>query len=97
MELTAVGELWEWRGPAPYFFVTVPAAQSDELHAVARAVSYGWGMVAVRATVGSTTWSTSLFRKDGRYVLPVKDAVRTAERLREGDVVEARLVLTLGA
>ena len=25
-------KIWFWRGPSPFYFVTVPAEQSDELH-----------------------------------------------------------------
>jgi hypothetical protein len=38
-------------------------------------------------------WETSLFPKDGRYVVPIKAAVRTAERLAEGDTVTVQLVV----
>jgi hypothetical protein len=87
------GDIWHWRGPAPFFFVTVPDEESAHLHAVSRAVSYGWGMIPVRARIGGTGWGTSLFPKDGRYVLPVKDAVRRAEGIDEGDTVAVRLTV----
>jgi hypothetical protein len=48
-------------------------------------------MIPVRARIGDSTWSTSLFPKDGRYVVPVKAAVRRAEKLEEGDVPTVRL------
>ncbi len=85
------GDVWYWRGPSPYFFVTVPDDESAELRAVATDVSYGWGMVPVRAEVGATRWTTALFPKDGRYVVPLKDAVRNVERIDEGDTVTVRL------
>ena len=85
------GELWYWRGPAPWYFVTVPDVQSADLREVAAGVSYGWGMVPVRATVGSTTWTTSLWPQEDRYVVPVKADVRRAERLAEGDAVTVLL------
>ena len=28
MELEFTGEVWQWRGPAPYYFVTVPEDES---------------------------------------------------------------------
>jgi hypothetical protein len=87
------GDIWHWRGPAPFYFVTVPEDASAQLHEVARAVTYGWGMLPVRARIGGTSWRTSLFPKDGQYVLPLKVAVRRAEQLDEGDVVTARLLL----
>ena len=93
LDLDVSGAVWKWRGPAPYYFVTVPAEQSAQLRDVARAVTYGWGMVPVRARIGGTEWRTSLWPKDGGYVLPLKDVVRRAEQLDEGDVVTARLSL----
>ena len=78
-------------GPAPHHFVTVPPADSADLAEVAALVSYGWGMVPVSARVGATSWTTSLWPQDGGYVLPVKAAVRRAERLELGDLLGVRL------
>jgi hypothetical protein len=80
--------------PAPFYFVTVPDDESAQLHEVARAVTYGWGMVPIRARIGATEWRTSLWPKDGRYVLPLRDAVRRAEQLDVGDTVTAWLALS---
>ncbi len=93
MDLDFTGDLWHWRGPSPYYFVTVPDEESDRLHAVSTVVTYGWGMIPVRARIGATEWETSLFPKDGLYVVPVKDAVRRAEGLDEGDTVTVRLTV----
>ena len=93
MDLRFSGELWHWRGPAPFHFISVPEAEAGALRATAGHVSYGWGMIPVRAHVGSTGWKTSLFPKDGGYVVPVKDAVRRAEGLELGDRVTVRLVV----
>jgi hypothetical protein len=87
------GEIWQWRGPAPYYFVTVPEEESRDLQTVSTAVTYGWGMIPVRVRIGGTEWSTSLWPKDGRYVVPLKDAVRTAEGLEEGDTVTVLLAI----
>ncbi len=73
----------------------MPDDESDELHAVADAVTYGWGMVPVRATIGSTSWTTALWPKDGRYIVPLKNSVRKAEGLSVGDIVDVRLVVEL--
>lgn len=91
MELEFNGEVWFWRGPSPYHFVTVPDDECGALEATASRVSYGWGMIPVSATVGSTDFTTSLFPKDGGYVVPLKDKVRQAEDLDVGDVVTIRL------
>ena len=85
------GAIWYWKGPAPYHFLTVPEAQSSELKAIVHLVTYGWGMIPVHARIGSTSFTTSLFHKDGLYVLPIKDSVRKAEGVGEGDHVAARI------
>ncbi|MFU8889352.1 MAG: DUF1905 domain-containing protein [Trueperaceae bacterium] len=87
MRIEFEGRVWQWRGPAPFYFVTVPEDDSRELKAVSGAVTYGWGMIPVTARLGSTTWKTSLFPKDDRYLVPLKVAVRRAEGLAEGDEV----------
>jgi hypothetical protein len=93
VELEFTGELWFWRGPAPWYFVTVPEAESRLLEDESPFVSYGWGMIPVTARIGGSAWDTALFPKDGRYVVPVKAAVRTAERLDEGDRTLVRLAV----
>jgi len=87
------GEMWFWRGPSPWHFITVPDEQCRTLATTASSVSYGWGMIPVTARIGKTRWTTSLFPKDGRYVVPVKTRVRDAERLDVGDVVTIRLTV----
>ncbi len=93
MELEFTGDVWQWRGPAPYHFVTVPEEESSQLYSVSREVTYGWGMIPVRARIGAVAWTTSLFRKDGRYVVPVKDAVRRAGEIDAGDTVTLQLTV----
>ncbi|HLK55110.1 MAG TPA: DUF1905 domain-containing protein [Chthonomonadaceae bacterium] len=85
------GAIWYWRGPSPYHFLTVPEAQSSELKEIAHLVTYGWGMIPVQARIGSTSFTTSLFHKNGLYVLPIKDSVRKAQGVEEGDHVTARI------
>ncbi len=85
------GPVWFWKGPAPHYFVTVPAEQAQEIKAAARFVTYGWGMIPVRVTVGETKWKTSLFPKDGLYILPVKLAVRKTEKIEEGEEVTVQM------
>jgi len=93
MNLEFSGEIWFWKGPAPFHFVTVPDDQCGEIEAASSLVSYGWGMIPVAARIGATTWTTSLFPKDGRYIVPLKTAVRRAEDLDVGDTVTVRLTV----
>jgi len=91
MNIEFSGKIFFWRGPAPYYFVTVPAQPSREIKAISRSVTYGWGVIPVQVRIGQTEWKTSLFPKDGRYIVPIKASVRKAENLEEGDKVTVRL------
>ena len=93
MNLEFTGEIWYWRGPAPFHFVTVAEKECGELAAVSARVTYGWGMIPVTARIGATDWKTSLFPKNGGYIVPVKDRVRNAEGLDVGDMVTVRLTI----
>ncbi|HXR70634.1 DUF1905 domain-containing protein [Actinocrinis sp.] len=93
MEFEFTGEIWHWRGPAPFHFVTVPEEQAADIQALASDVTYGWGMIPVQVRLGGTAWKTSLFPKDGGYVLPLKDAVRRAESVELGDTIEVELTV----
>ena len=91
MALEFSGKIWYWAGPAPWYFVSVPEEQCHVLKAASKLVTYGWGMIPVRVQIGETTWKTSLFPKDDRYILPIKASVRKAESLAEGDPVTVNL------
>jgi hypothetical protein len=91
MNIEFDGEIWYWRGPAPWYFVTVPTEQCDHLRAIAGSVTYGWGMIPAKARIGVTGWKTALWPKDGRYIVPIRASVRAAEGLDVGDTVTVRL------
>jgi hypothetical protein len=76
-------KLWMYAGENPWYFVTLPADMSDEIEHRTAHRKRGFGSVRVRATVGSTTWDTSIFpsTQAGAYILPMKKPVRTAEKL----------------
>jgi hypothetical protein len=93
MKLVFNGELWFWKGPAPWHFITVPDDECGALAATSAVVTYGWGMIPVSAHIGGSTWKTSLFLKGGRYIVPVKASVRRAEGLEDGDMVTVRLAV----
>lgn len=93
MILEFSGQMWFWKGPSPFHFVSVPDDECGQLEAVSPLVSYGWGMIPVSAQIGRTEWTTSLFPKDGGYIVPVKDKVRRAEKLEVGDTVTIGLTV----
>jgi hypothetical protein len=83
-------ELWIWdarRGDS-WTFVSLPDEASEEIRELAGEPRRGFGSLRVRVTVGGSTWRTSIFPDSahGRYVLPIKRAVRKAEALDAGDV-----------
>jgi hypothetical protein len=95
LTLQFTGRIWYWRGPAPFYFVTVPPKHSLALKALSSVLTYGWGVIPVTARIRKTTWTTSLFPRDELYALPLKNLVRKAEELDEGDRV--RIEMTTGA
>ncbi len=89
------GRVIEWRGPAPYYFVPVPAEESADIREVAALATYGWGVIPVEARIGETAFSTSLFPRDDGYLLPLKNAVRTPQGLAAGDEVTVEMTVRL--
>lgn len=93
IEATFAAPLWRSASDGAWHFLTVPEAVSDDIRSRVPPAP-GFGSVRVTVTVGSSTWDTSVFpdAKAGRYVLPVKAAVRRRERIEDGDEVEVHLV-----
>ena len=85
------GAIFEWRGPAPFLFVAVPDEHIGAIRYAGLSQSYGWGVVPVVATVGETAFATSLFPRDGGYLLPVKVAVQRAEGVGLGERIAVRM------
>ncbi len=87
--------LWEWEGKSAWFFVTVPVEISDEIDARTEGFTKGFGSVRVHVRIGGSEWMTSLFpdSKQQAYVLPVKKAVRQAEKLEPGNTAQVTIEL----
>ena len=92
MEFTFTGPLIEWRGPAPFWFLAVPAETSEDIKEAARGLEY-WGQVAVAVRINGVDFTTALFPKDGRYLVPLRVAVRREAGIETDDVVTASLSL----
>ncbi len=95
MEMRVRAALIHWRGPSPFHFVTIPEKESAKIRALSRQLSYGWGVIPVKGRVGNTNFSTSLFPKDGAYLIPIKAVVRRSEQLEIGDRVTVELAFGL--
>jgi hypothetical protein len=95
VRLTFVSRLIEWRGPAPYYFVPVPEPECADIQEVAAMATYGWGVIPVEAEIDGTVFETSLFPKDGGYLLPLKDAVRRPLGVAPGDQVSVEMTVVL--
>ena len=95
MELEFSNQMIEWRGPAPFFYVPVPQDLSNQIKQTAKLVSYGWGVIPVKVTIGITEFTTSLFPKDGIYLVPIKSAVRLPEKLALGQSIQVTLQVNL--
>ena len=89
------GAIIEWRGPSPFYFVPVPDVPSKKIKAMAAQLTYGWGVIPVLGKIGKTEFSTALIPKDGLYYLPIKNAVRFAEKLEVG--VEVSVSISVGS
>jgi hypothetical protein len=91
-------KLWRWTGSkGSWFFITLPAGVSREIRVVdAGPRRVGFGSLRVEATIGDSTWQTSIFPSAGlkAYILPVKAAVRKTEKMIEGKSVEVQVVVT---
>ncbi len=86
-------EIIHWRGPSPFFFAPAPADQVEALRQAARLATYGWGVVPVEAAIDGVTFRTSLFPKDGTYLVPIKVEVRRKTNLTAGDTISVELTI----
>ena len=95
MTYTFDARLWRYQGEAAWYFVTLPHDIADDIEELTAPTRTGFGSVRVEVTVGGSTWRTSLFpdTKAESYVLPVKQAVRRAEEIDDGDAVSVHLAL----
>ncbi len=102
-DFTVSTPLWRWQSataPAAWFFVTIAGEVADAIRLAAIGGQWldgrrGFGSAKVRATIGGTSWSTSVFphKESGGWLLPVKAAVRKAEGLSESDMVTVTVSL----
>jgi len=52
-------------------------------------------MIPCEVVIGATQYETSLWPKDGGYIVPLKAAVRAAEGISVGDTVEVEISIAI--
>lgn len=90
MRYEAEAEVWLYTGAkTAWHFVSLPPEFSDGIRGLRGPRGSGWGSLRVTATIGGTTWRTSIFpdTKSGAFILPLKAEVRWAESIGAGDRV----------
>ena len=92
MDFEFVGVVVEWRGPAPYYFVAIPVEESADIKVAAKGVEY-WGQVPVIVRISGVEFTTALFPKDGRYLLPLKAAVRKSAGIELDEMLPVALTV----
>ena len=91
MDFSFTGEVIEWRGPAPFYFIETPAKYAPDIKAIAADKSYGWGVLHALVIIKNQSFKTALFPKQGTYLVPLKNAVRLPLELVVGDKVKVEL------
>jgi len=98
MKLEFTAKIWLYPGEsANWHFVTLDKASAEQVKTSQERVKRrGWGAVKVKATIGKTSWDTSIFpdKQSGRYLLPIKASVRKKEKVGQGYSVDVVLTLS---
>ena len=89
LEYKTRAKVWLYPGAGGWHFVTLPAKDSAAIKKAFGVAQRGWGSLPVIATVGKTSWKTSIFpyKKIGAYVLPLKADVRKKENIQRDRVI----------
>ena len=95
MDLAFTNLVIEWRGPAPYYYLPLTEEAAEDVHDVRKMATYGWGVIPVVARIGHVEFETSLFPKDGGYLLPLKDAVRKPAGITVGDEISVEMTIRM--
>lgn len=95
MEIEFKAKLWKWEGKSAWCFISLPKDYYDEIRTISSLLKKSFGSIKVEARVSDTSFRTSIFpdTKLGTYLLPIKKAVRVAEKLNIGSDVCVNLKL----
>lgn len=91
--LSGRGKVFLYGGAGGWHFLVLPKGMAKEIRGAAESLPRGWGSLRIAATIGDTTWQTSVFpeKKTASYLLPVKKEVRDAEGIAAGKTVKFRI------
>jgi len=93
MEWEFEGAVFEWRGPAPFYFVETAEDADAYLHDNIGQLSYGWGCIEARVTIAGLEEKTALIPKDDVYLVPLKVKLRRHADIEVGDTARVRLTV----
>lgn len=93
MNIAFQGKVYRWKANEAFFLVSVPKDLSNEIKEISEGLANGFGSLKVEATIGDTTWRTSIFpdSASGLFDLPLKAAVRKANDLEVGSIARVQL------
>jgi hypothetical protein len=92
IELEVTAEVFQAEDGDGWHFAELPEDLTDVVDKWTGGPSGGWASVKCEASVGRTTWRTSLFLSNvGTYLLPLKQDVRRAESIADGDEIDLRI------
>lgn len=99
-EVNFAGRVWVWQArsgdkPVRWFFVSIEDEPAARLRLASLGLTAGFGSLPVQASIGSTTWRTSIFpqRETGGWLLPLRADVRKRAGITEGSEIEVSLVV----
>ena len=94
-KFTMTSKVWFYSGRAGWYFLTLAKEPSSAIRKTFEPLTRAWGSLPVKATIGKTSWETSIFpdKKAGAYLLPLKAAVRRQEKISEGDRIRFSVLI----
>ncbi len=91
---TVTARVWQWKEDGAWHFVTIEKEQGNMVKKDWHWPRRGFGAIPITATLGATTWNTSIFpEKEGTYVLPIKKGVREKEHVVSGMTITLTITI----
>lgn len=86
-------KIWKYKGPAAWYFVTLPKSLSKKIRTQHGLSEEGWGRLKTTAEIGNSNWDTAIWfdTKAQSYLLPVKSVIRKKEKILDNSVLNINL------